>query len=196
MLRRAKAPWQDPHGCRIIADSMMWSLRSPSGCPSPRLRRAQDAIDVLRRLLPTVISHFRDACPEAERLEELAEDPSYDREAEDDWALETGSPGRPRKIVDAFEQLLPLLNSLPRLTLRHPTPWWQLDAARLFEIYTVVVDRSAGISEEGPAVRFLHEALMKMGYPASITHSAIDHALRRRGMDWLDIATKRRLYDP
>jgi hypothetical protein len=200
MLHRAKAPrpWQDADGCRVIADCMMTPLayqhtrKSPLGYHEKpgrnRLRRAQDAIDELRRLLPTIIRRFNDTLL-IERL-----DPTTAAEAARWWQNEP--PPEARGRVDDFETLLALLKSLPRLTLRRPTPWWQLDAARLFSLYRATVDPTAGISEEGPAVRFVHEALKKMGYPARITQSGIDHALRRRALDWYGIAVRQRFDNP
>jgi hypothetical protein len=73
MLLRAKAPrpWQDPDGCRVIADCMMTPLSyrhtrrsrlGPEDKPGRNgLCRAQDAIDELRRVLPTIIRRFNDS---------------------------------------------------------------------------------------------------------------------------------------
>jgi len=196
MLHRAKAPrpWQDPDGCRVIADCMMTPLayqhtrQSPLGFKGKpgrnRLRRAQDAIDELRRALPPIIRRFNDTL----LLERIYTPAAL-------W-WQDEPPPEARGRVDDFETLLALLKSLPRLTLRRPVPWWQLDAARLFSLYRATVDPSAGVSEEGPAVRFIHEAVKKMGCPAGITHSGIDHALRRRALDWYGIAVRQRFDNP
>jgi hypothetical protein len=194
MLHKAKAPtpWQAPDGCRVIADCMMTPLSyqhtrkrpfGPKDKPDRnRLCRAQDAIDELRRVLPNIIRRWNDSLT----------DPTDPTES---W-WQGVEPPKARDCVGDLERLLALLKSLPPLTSRRYTPWWQLDAARLFELYRATVDASAGISEEGPAVRFVHEALKKMGYPARITPTGIDHALRRRALDWHDIATLQRWENP
>ena len=129
MLHRAKAPrpWQDPDGCRVIADCMMTPLayqhtrQSPLGFKGKpgrnRLRRAQDAIDELRRALPPIIRRFNDTL----LLERIYTPAAL-------W-WQDEPPPEARGRVDDFETLLALLKSLPRLTLRRPVPWWQLDAA-------------------------------------------------------------------
>jgi hypothetical protein len=191
MLRRVKAPepWRNPDGCLKIAGCIMSPLHALyftdmsrfdecQNTPSRnRMRRAQDAINELRRLLPTVISRFKN-------------DADLVRGFRDGHQLKLGTD---LDRVEDFEKLLALLESLPRLTLRHPTPWWQLDAARLFTLYRTTVSASAGMSEEGPAIR--HEALKKMGYSAQITKSGIAHALRRRSQDWHEISMTRLFLD-
>jgi hypothetical protein len=193
MLRRVKAPepWRNPDGCLKIAGCIKSPLHAlhftdtsrfdecQNTLSRNRMRRAQDAINELRRLLPTVISRFKN-------------DADLVRGFRDGHQLKLGTD---LDRVEDFEKLLALLESLPRLTLRHPTPWWQLDAARLFTLYRTTVSASAGMSEEGPAIRFIHEALKKMGYSAQITKSGIAHALRRRSQDWHEISMTRLFLD-
>jgi len=56
---------------------------------------------------------------------------------------------------------------------------WHTDAARLFSAYQRFVDPNVGISNEGPAVRFIQAALRRMRHP-TVERAAIAQALKRR----------------
>ena len=66
------------------------------------------------------------------------------------------------KRLDTFKTLLALTDSLPKRT--RTTIAWHLDGAKLLDIYRLDIDPSAGISPNGPPVRFIRASLQRIGY--------------------------------
>ena len=135
-----------------IDGGLAFREKGKKSAPSP-LDRAWDAINELRRVLPMIIEPFEDAMNRAERhyfsppakVQEM-------RQLRDD-AL---------KRLDTFKKLLALTDSLPKRT--RTTIAWHLDGAKLLEIYRLDIDASAGISPNGPPVKFIRASLQRIGY--------------------------------
>jgi hypothetical protein len=89
-----------------------------------------------------------------------------------------------------LKKVLADLNRLPPRPKQRAKAWWRLDAAKLWGIYRSMIDVSAGISPEGPAVRFIEAALARMGYRRLPKH--IESALRDP-IDWRNEFLRRRL---
>jgi hypothetical protein len=89
-----------------------------------------------------------------------------------------------------LKDVLTLLNSLPPRPRQRSKAWWRVDAAKLWDLYRTTIDVSAGISPEGPAVRFVRAALTHMGYRRLPEH--IESALRDP-VNWRDEFLLRRL---
>jgi hypothetical protein len=192
MLREAGAP--DPRhkpwarrdwgtGCAVIAYYMNFPLGyrvmpdgrcriSQEGLIRTELDREHDAIRELRRVSPKNIGRFDDN-----------KAPAY---FERPYG-HTNNP-RVRGLLKEFQEaeetrkkLLALLASLPPRP--HVKPWWHFDAARLLDGYRRIVNASAGVSPDGPAVCFIEAALKLMGYSALPNRGGIVSALRRTP-DW------------
>lgn len=168
MLREAGAPepWCDPDAPQRFA-AIVTDRYQPT---PPRQRNAldcaRDAIAELRRVVPEIIA-------EKERWE-----------AENDFRVCTGSPNVPTwpSLRDEIQKWRCLLAALPELpekpAVLRVTPW-HLDAAQLYALYVLYVDRGAGISAGGPVCRFVLMALRRMGVREAIEQEAIAKALRR-----------------
>jgi hypothetical protein len=210
MLRQARVrePWHAPElGCLSLAQCInnplgYRSVDSPGkaipkkrrghdcgvndGKPArTKTRRARDAIDELRRALPSAITEFKSSVARsftvyvwpplgAEHLREIQDLPQATARCE------------------ILKNVLALLNSLPPRPRQRTKAWWRLDAAKLWEIYRRAIDVSAGISPGGPAVRFIEAALARMGYRCLPKH--IESALHDP-VDWRDEFLRRRLDD-
>ena len=122
------------------------SVRTP-------LDRAWEAINELRRVLPTIIEPFEEAMSRAER--HYVSPPSRAQEMRQvrDDALNR---------LDIFKKTLSLIETLPNRT-RTSKPW-HLDGARLLEVYRLDIDPSAGISARVPELKFIRAALQRIGY--------------------------------
>jgi hypothetical protein len=122
------------------------SVRTP-------LDRAWDAINELRRVLPTIIEPFEDAMSQADRYH--FPPPAMAREMR---ALRDGALSR----LDTFKKLLALTESLPKRA--RASIAWHLDSAKILEVYRLDIDPSTGISPNSPAIRFIRTALQYIGY--------------------------------
>jgi len=208
MLRQARVrePWHNPElGCYSLAQCINLPLgyrsinsagkmiskerlgRDPGvndGKPArTKADRARDAIDELRRALPSAIAEFESSVAQSSRW--YLSPPSHAQEmrAIQDLPLAT-------ERCEILKKVLVLLNSLPPRPRRRAKAWWRLDAAKLWHIYRSTIDVSAGISPGGPGVRFIEAALARMGYRRLPKH--IESALDDR-INWRDEFLRRRL---
>jgi len=117
------------------------------------LDRAWDAVDELRRVLPMIIDPFEEAMSRAERHNFSSPAKAHEMRELRNSALHR---------LDVFKQLFALVKSLPKRT--RTSIAWHLDGAKLLEVYRSDIDPSAGISSDGPAVRFIRAALKRIGY--------------------------------
>jgi len=122
------------------------SIRTP-------LDRAWDAINELQRVLPMIIEPFEDAMSRAERHHF-----SPPAKAQEMRALRNDALNR----LEIFKKLLALIQSLPKRA--RPSAAWHLDGAKILEIYRMDIDPKAGISPNGPTVRFIRASLERIGY--------------------------------
>jgi hypothetical protein len=126
----------------------------------PPLDRASDAINELRRVLPMIINPFEEAMSRAER--HCISPPSTAQEMRQ---LRDDALNR----LDTFKKIFALIETLPNRA-RTSTPW-RFDGAKLLEVYRLDIDPAAGISPQGPALKFIRLALQRIGYinlPASL----------------------------
>jgi hypothetical protein len=117
------------------------------------LDRAWDAINELRRVLPMIIEPFEDSMSRAVR--HLLSPPAHAQQMRE---LRDGALNR----LDTFKKLLALIESLPKRA--RASIAWHLDGAKILEAYRLDIDPSAGVSPNGPAVRFIRTALECIGY--------------------------------
>jgi len=182
MLRQARVsePWHAPElGCSSLAQAINFPLGYQSldstenrdskkrpaaeggvndGKPArTKAGRARDAIDELRRALPSAIAEFENSVAQSFRVDfTLPQRAGHLRALQD----------LPRAIerYEILKNVLTLLNSLPPRPSQRAKAWWRIDAAKLWHLYSTTIDVSAGISPSGPAVRFIRAALIRMGY--------------------------------
>jgi hypothetical protein len=207
MLRQARVrePWHAPEiGCYSLAQCINIPLgyrsihnagktiskkplrRDPGvndGKPArTKADRARNAIDELRRALPSAIAEFESSVAQSSR-----------------WYLSPASHAQETRAIqdlplamercEILKKVLVLLDSLPPRPRRRAKAWWRLDAAKLWHIYRCTIDVSAGISPGGPAIRFIEAALARMGYRQLPKH--IESALYDR-VDWRNEFLRRR----
>jgi hypothetical protein len=206
MLRQARVrePWHSPEpGCYLLAQCINNPLgyRSASsakttskkrpehdrgvneGKPSrTKADRARDAIDELRLALPGAIAEFESSVAQSFRVHS-----SSPVRGQHLRALQNLPQATTR--CEILKKVLHLLASLPPRPRQRAGAWWRLDAAKLFETYRATIDVSAGISPDGPAVRFIKAALTRMGYRRLPKH--IESALRGP-IDWRNEFLRRR----
>jgi len=182
MLRQARVqePWHDSElGCGLLAQCInnplgYRSRHSPDNLaskkrPGPdravndvkpartKARRARDAVEELRRALPSAIVEF-----EKSVAPPFTVDFTSPLHAAHLRALQDLPRATERCAI--LKDVLALLDSLPPRPSQRAKAWWRLDAAKLWELYRITIDISAGISPRGPAVRFIKAALTRMGY--------------------------------
>jgi hypothetical protein len=173
----AKEPWADLSLCSELAETLnalAGLVQYARENKRPVLRRAQEAIDELRRVLPEVIA-MEVVMPGFFGLS----DPEYEQISQD----------RLRRLVHldkALEQMFDLVFRLPNGRIWEGLPGhWHQRAGVIFDYYLRIVGPS-GISREGPGVRFVRLALERIGDagPGRAEHAAIEEALlkyRRAG---------------
>jgi hypothetical protein len=144
--------------------------------------RARDAIDELRRALPSAFAEFESSVAQTSRW--YLSPPSHAQEMRAIQDLPVAT-----ERYEILNKVLVLLNSLPPRPRRRAKAWWRLDAAKLWHIYRSTIDVSAGISPGGPGVRFIEAALARMGYRRLPKH--IESALDDR-VNWRDEFLRRR----
>jgi hypothetical protein len=142
-----------PLGYRPTADGGLAFREKGGKSVRTPLDRAWDAINELRRVLPTIIEPFEESMGRAERhyISPLSRAQEM-RQLRDD-ALHR---------LEIFKKIIALIESLPDRT-RTSKPW-HLDGAKLLEVYRLDIDPSAGISPHGPALKFIRAALQRIGY--------------------------------
>jgi len=145
--------------------------------------RARAAIDELCRVLPGAIREFEGSVAQSFRVYSSLPTAAQHLRALQDLPLATAR-------CEMLKQVLADLNSLPPRPKQRAKAWWRLDAAKLWEIYRIMIDVSGGISPKGPAVRFIEAALARMGYRRLPKH--IESALRDP-INWRDQFLRRRL---
>src|SRR5580704_2387316 len=204
MLRQARVqePWYAPWlGCYSLAQCINNPLGYQSinsagktiskkypgandGKPArTKADRARDAIDELRRALPSAITEFESSVAQSFKVySSPLPEPSI-------CVLFKTIP-RPPRGCEILKNVLALWNSLPPRPRQRAKGWWRPDAAKLWDIYRAAIDVSAGISPGGPAVRFIAAALARMGYRRLPKH--IESALHDR-VDWANEFLRRRL---
>jgi tetratricopeptide (TPR) repeat protein len=187
LLRQAGAPgpWR--------RSPMAFGVMMMDGGNEMRMRRrAQDAMDELRRVLPTIIEidvadsdFFATVASDMSSIaDSLAEDgDSLQKSISESLAvfrLHEERNAALQQIADALEKLqqAPELAPRRRLVARD----WHRGASELFRYYQAVVDPSSRTSADGPAVRFIQAALCRLGDRRQEL-SAIDKALRRYPVD-------------
>jgi hypothetical protein len=208
MLRQARVrePWHAPElGCYSLAQCINNPLGYQSinsagktiskkhlrhdagvidGKPArTKADRARDAIDELRRALPSAITEFESSVAQSFKVysSPLPEPSICGRSKTFPW---------PPRGCEILKNVLALWNSLPPRPRQRAKGWWRPDAAKLWDIYRAAIDVSAGISPGGPAVRFIAAALARMGYRRLPKH--IESALHDR-VDWANEFLRRRL---
>jgi len=147
-----------------------------------KAHRARETIDEVRRILPAALAEFETSVAQSFTVHSSSSDHAkYLRAVQ-------GLP-QAKERCEIFKQVLALLNSLPPRPKQRARAWWRLDAAKLWHIYRATIDVSAGISPNGPAVRFIRAALARMGYRRLPKH--IESALRDP-VNWGDEYLRRR----
>ena len=147
-----------------------------------KAERARDAIDEVLRVLPAAIAEFENSFAQSFTV----------YSSSSDWAQYLRAiQGLPvaKERWEIFKQVLVLLNSLPPRPKQRARAWWRLDAAKLWHIFRAMIDVAAGISPDGPSVRFIRAALVRMGYGPLPEH--IESALRDP-VNWRDEYLRRR----
>jgi hypothetical protein len=207
MLRQARVrePWHEPDlGCISLAQCINNPLgyrsvytagttiskkRAGQDCgviegkpARTKAHRARETIDEVRRILPAALAEFETSVAQSFTVHSSSSDHAkYLRAVQ-------GLP-QAKERCEIFKQVLALLNSLPPRPKQRARAWWRLDAAKLWHIYRATIDVSAGISPNGPAVRFIRAALARMGYRRLPKH--IESALRDP-VNWGDEYLRRR----
>lgn len=178
MLCEAGAPEPWAAAAERFAAGITFRWPAPGDRKLGKYDRATDAIAELRRVLPDIIA-------DDEHLVAALDDPPSEFQHR---MVQVARSRAERELAD----LRRLLAALPELRweLRKPrTPPWHLDAARLYTLYRRHVDPDAGISADGPSVRFIVLALKRMR-SLTVEHLAVAKALQRlRGHSqrrWLD----------
>jgi hypothetical protein len=184
MLRQARVPepWHAPElGCYSLAQCInnplgyrsvdnaakTTSKKRPEhdrgvndGKPArTKMDRARAAIEELCRALPSAIREFESSVAQSFRVYSSSPTTAQHLRAVQDLPLATAR-------CEMLKKVLADLNSLPPRPKQRAKAWWHLDAAKLWGIYRSMIDVSAGISPNGPAVRFIEAALARMGYRA------------------------------
>jgi hypothetical protein len=144
--------------------------------------RARDTIDELQRVLPAAIAEFENSVARSFTVHSSSSDGAQYLHAIQ------GLP-EAKERCEMLKQVLALLNALPPRPRQRARAWWRLDAAKLWDIYRGTIDVSAGISPNGPSVRFIRAALVRMGYRRLPEH--IESALRDP-VNWRDEYLRRR----
>jgi hypothetical protein len=178
LLRTARAPVPPVEELRELADAMtmmaarhLYAPKQRNAPPSQTLwRGAQHAADKLRAAVQKVIlGHMVWA-------EVFRQAGSLDRAAEQEAEAE-----RQRRFIDELPEFTPLVPKGPLWpdprTGKRPTAW-HLEAQLLLRLYREGVDCHAGISRDGPAVRFIQLALERCGFRHP-TEKGIETVLRR-----------------
>src|SRR5262249_28590790 len=147
-----------------------------------RADQARDTIDKLQRVLAAAIAELENSVARSFTVHSSASDGTQYLHAIQ------GLP-QAKKRCEMLKQVLALLNSLPPRPRQRARAWWRLDAAKLWHIYRATIDLSAGISPNGPSVRFIRAALVRMGYGPLPEH--IESALRDP-INWRDEYLRRR----
>ena len=169
MLRKAGAPqpWADPNAAERFATAI--TFQWPAAEPRTRnaYDRASDAIAELRRVLPEII-----AADEGFVAALDAPPPDFQRPM-----VAIARFGMKRELCD----LRRLSAALPELHWelgKSRTPPWQVDAARLHTLYLRHINHNAGISADGPLVRFIVLAIRRMR-SQTVESLAVAKALQR-----------------
>jgi hypothetical protein len=173
MLRCSGAPesWADPCAAQKLAEEITFRWPDERVSPPSTFRRAQDAIDMLREVLPEIVKS----------LERLLD--AMNRPPPGPMIVDHGAEKRLLANLEAFlglQQALPerRLLEVPRRG-RSTQPAWHTDAIRLFALYQNLVDPRSGISADGPGVRFIKAVLLRMDHRKTLEPLAIAKALQR-----------------
>jgi hypothetical protein len=170
----APRPWRTTTAPSRIAAAITFRCVPAGKRPRNLYDRACEAIDELGRVLPQIVA-------EAELRLAALDNPPSEIQA--------------RAIVMARSALRHELRGWKRLGAALPefqwersptrerkrseTRAWHSDAARLYGLYLRLVEPEAGISEDGPAVRFVALALKRLGHPHPPNRGAVAQALKR-----------------
>lgn len=142
-------------------------------------RRAQAAMDELRIVLPKFLpidlahSQFFHGMRQALEEFETATGEHFGSEELDRSDL----PRRDELLLSIYQSLLEL-RKLPDLVPRRRTMEWHRSVVELFHYFQAVVDSASGISADGPAVRFIQQALLSLDRRHQ-ERGAIEQVLRR-----------------
>ena len=169
MLRQAGAPepWADPDAAQRFAAGI--TFRWPEAPKRKRgaFDRARDAIAELHRVLPGIIADY-------ERwLSELDNPP-----AEFQDRIVVAARTQTERELDDLHRLFVALPELRWKLGKPQTVPWHCDAARLYALYLRDVDPAAGISADGPPVRFVQFALVRMRSRGPTADDDLAHAER------------------
>jgi hypothetical protein len=164
----AREPWAHSDAPQRLTAGITFRFPKPSDRRKRGVRdRASEAIAELRRTLPKIIE-------DGQRLLAALDDPPADFQKAVLIAARSG-------VERELDELQRLFVALPRpgWQLDRPrTPPWQLDAARLYTLYRRHVDPSAGTSADGPTIRFIQLALLRMGSRGGSNRADAAHAER------------------
>jgi hypothetical protein len=163
----AREPWANAEAPEKFAEAITFRFPDPVKPARSGFRRAQDAIDELRRTLPEIIGSYESMSLAISMNERLP--PERQTAAVESLSSELA-------VLENLQRALP---SKPIFESKSPVRGWRHDAARLFGLYCAFVDTTSGMSADGPAVRFITSALGKMGHKPSPTRAAIAKALQQ-----------------
>jgi hypothetical protein len=176
MLRRAGAPepWAHPDKLADVVSMLASAAELSAGMPDAgghisRIRRAQKAVDELRRVLPDLISfHFAGA--------DLLDPPSLSI-LEETRKLHAQ---RANSLHGMLTSLVDVEESFSSVKLEKMLSGWHMAAVGLFSSYVACVGKGTH-SRRGPAARFVRAALKAAGYDEPEL-GAIEAALNERAL--------------